>query len=68
MVLKAKRKFSRRRFRIMQARMKQPAMIIPGAMEALKSLAKAAERSGVPEDTGSSSPASESDQWLQRMR
>lgn len=35
----------------MQARMKQPAMIIPGAMEALQSLAKAAEQSGVPKKT-----------------
>jgi len=51
MVLKAKHKFSRKRFRIMQARMKQPAMIIPGAMEALQSLAKAAEQSGVPKKT-----------------
>jgi AhpD family alkylhydroperoxidase len=51
MVLKAKPKFSRRRFRIMQARMKQTAIIIPGAMEALQSLAKAAEQSGVPKKT-----------------
>src|SRR6266702_6836358 len=51
MVLKAKHKFSRKRFRIMQARMKQPAMIIPGAMEALQSLAKAAEQGGVPKKT-----------------
>ncbi len=35
----------------MQARMKHPAMIIPGAMEALQALAKAAERGGVPRKT-----------------
>ena len=35
----------------MQARMKNPAMIIPGAMEALQSLAKAAEQGGVPKRT-----------------
>ena len=35
----------------MEARMKNPAMIIPGAMEALQSLAKAAERGGVPKKT-----------------
>ena len=32
----------------MQARMKQTAIIIPGAMDGLQSLAKAAEQSGVP--------------------
>ena len=31
--------------------MKQTAIIIPGAMEALQSLAKAAEQSGVPKKT-----------------
>jgi AhpD family alkylhydroperoxidase len=51
MVLKAKHQFSRRRIRIMQARMKNPALIIPGAMEALQSLAKAAEQGGVPKKT-----------------
>jgi alkylhydroperoxidase family enzyme len=35
----------------MQARMKNPAMIIPGAMEALQALAKAAEQGGVPKKT-----------------
>jgi AhpD family alkylhydroperoxidase len=35
----------------MQARMKHPAMIIPGAMEALQDLAKAAEQGGVPKQT-----------------
>ena len=35
----------------MQARMKNPAMIIPGAMEALQGLEKAAEQSGVPKKT-----------------
>jgi alkylhydroperoxidase family enzyme len=35
----------------MQARLKHPAMIIPGAMEALQSLAKAAEQGGVPKKT-----------------
>ena len=35
----------------MQARMKHPAMILPGAMEALQSLAKAAEQGGVPKRT-----------------
>ena len=31
----------------MQARMKNPALIIPGALEALQALAKAAEKGGV---------------------
>ena len=35
----------------MQARMKNPAMIIPGAMEALQNLAKASEQGGVPKKT-----------------
>jgi alkylhydroperoxidase family enzyme len=35
----------------MQARMKNPALIIPGAMDALQSLAKAAEQGGVPKKT-----------------
>ena len=35
----------------MQARMKHPAMIIPGAMEALQALSKAAEKGGVPKRT-----------------
>ncbi len=35
----------------MQARMKNPALIIPGAMEALQNLAKAAEQGGVPKKT-----------------
>ena len=35
----------------MQARMKNPAMIIPGAMDALQALAKASRRGGVPERT-----------------
>jgi alkylhydroperoxidase family enzyme len=35
----------------MQARMKNPAMIIRGAMEALQSLAKAAEQGGIPKKT-----------------
>ena len=35
----------------MQARMKNPAMIIPGAMEGLQSLVRAAEQSGVPKKT-----------------
>ena len=35
----------------MQARMKNPAMIIPGAMEALQDLAKASEQGGVPKKT-----------------
>jgi AhpD family alkylhydroperoxidase len=42
---------SRRRPTIMQARMKNPAMIIPGAMEALQALAKATEQGGVPKKT-----------------
>jgi AhpD family alkylhydroperoxidase len=36
---------------LMQARMKNPAMIIPGAMEALQALAKATEQGGVPKKT-----------------
>src|SRR5215475_4757047 len=35
----------------MQARMKNPVMILPGAMEAIQSLAKAAELGGVPKKT-----------------
>ena len=35
----------------MQARMKNPAMIIPGAMQAMQALAAAAEKSGVPQRT-----------------
>src|SRR5580700_2009492 len=37
-----------RRTEIMQARMKNPAMVIPEAMKALQGLAKSAERGGVP--------------------
>jgi len=33
----------------MQARMKNPVMIIPGAMEALQAVSKAAEKSGLPQ-------------------
>lgn len=36
---------------VMQARMKNPAMIVPGAMEALQNLAKASEQGGVPKKT-----------------
>src|SRR5262245_20837367 len=32
----------------MQARMKNPAMIVPGAMQSLQALAKSAEQGGVP--------------------
>ncbi len=35
----------------MQARMKNPAMIVPGAMQSLLALAKAAEQGGVPKRT-----------------
>lgn len=35
----------------MQARIKNPALIIPGAMEALQSMAKAVEQGGVPKKT-----------------
>src|SRR5262249_61001456 len=35
----------------MQARMKNPAMIVPGAMEALQALGKATEQSGLPART-----------------
>src|SRR5437667_726771 len=35
----------------MQARMKNPAMIIPGAMEALQALAKSAQQAGVSQRT-----------------
>ena len=35
----------------MQARMKNPAMIVPGAMEALQALAKASEKGGLPART-----------------
>lgn len=33
----------------MQSRMKHPAMIVPGAMEALQAVSKACEKSGVPQ-------------------
>lgn len=33
---------------MIQARMKNPAMIVPGAMQALQALAKSAEQGGVP--------------------
>jgi AhpD family alkylhydroperoxidase len=36
---------------IMKARMSNPAMIIPGAMQALQALAKSAEQDGVPQQT-----------------
>jgi AhpD family alkylhydroperoxidase len=36
---------------IMQARMKNPAMIVPEAMHALQALAKSAEQGGVPSRT-----------------
>jgi len=36
---------------VMQARMKNPAMIISGAMEALQNLARASEQGGVPKKT-----------------
>lgn len=35
----------------MQSRMKNPAMILPGAMEAMQALAKSAEKGGVPKRT-----------------
>ncbi len=35
----------------MQARMKNPAMILPGAMQAVQALGKSAEQGGVPEQT-----------------
>ena len=35
----------------MQARMKNPVMVLPGAMEALQALAKSAEKGGVPKRT-----------------
>ena len=35
----------------MQARMKNPALIVPGALEALQALAKTAQKSGVPKRT-----------------
>src|ERR1700732_179918 len=41
---------SRRRI-IMQARMKNPAMIVPGAMQALQALGKSAVQAGVPSRT-----------------
>ncbi|HEX3354343.1 MAG TPA: hypothetical protein VHS34_16100 [Terriglobales bacterium] len=39
---------SRKGDSVMQARMKNPALIIPGAMEALQDMAKASEQGGVP--------------------
>src|SRR5262249_11476646 len=36
---------------IMQARMKNPALIVPGALEALQTLAKTAQKSGLPKRT-----------------
>jgi hypothetical protein len=53
----------------MQARMKQTGIIIPGAIEALQSLAKAAEQSGVPKKTLDLIHVRAShNQRLQRMR
>jgi hypothetical protein len=53
----------------MQARMKNPALIIPDAMQVLLALNTATEKGGVPSTTlGARSLASQPDQWLQRMR
>jgi hypothetical protein len=52
----------------MQARMKNPAMIIPGAMEALQVWQKLPSRGRAEEDARSCSPAGKPDQRLQRMR
>src|SRR5436309_6388715 len=43
--------FVTRRLTIMQARMKNPAMIVPDAMQALQALGKTAEQGGVPPRT-----------------
>src|SRR5438034_5699458 len=43
--------FVTRRLTIMQARMKNPAMIVPDAMQALQALGKTAEQDGVPPRT-----------------
>jgi AhpD family alkylhydroperoxidase len=51
MVRKSKSQVLNEEIHGMQARMKHPAMIVPGAMEALQSLAKAAEQGGVPKKT-----------------
>jgi AhpD family alkylhydroperoxidase len=44
-------KHERRRLKIMQARLKQAAMMIPGAIEHLQALAKDVEKGGVPKKT-----------------
>jgi AhpD family alkylhydroperoxidase len=43
--------FAKKEIDNMQARMKNPAMIVPGSMEALQALAKATEKGGVPKST-----------------
>ena len=48
----------------MRARMKNPAMVLPGAMEALQALGEAVTRGACRGDAGACPPASESDQWL----
>jgi AhpD family alkylhydroperoxidase len=44
-------RFSPRRRKTMQARMKHPAMIVPDAMQALRALGAASRKGGVPERT-----------------
>jgi AhpD family alkylhydroperoxidase len=48
MVVTDKSKLCEKEIYFMQARMSNPAMIIPGAMQALQALAKSAEQGGVP--------------------
>jgi alkylhydroperoxidase family enzyme len=51
MVVKSKSRILEKEDDSMQARMKNPALIVPGAMEAFQNLAKAAEQGGVPRET-----------------
>src|SRR6266403_3849685 len=51
MVMKLKIQVLNKGDSVMQARMKNPAMIISGAMEALQNLARASEQGGVPKKT-----------------
>jgi hypothetical protein len=69
MVKKKTNPGDKRRWILMQARMTNPAMIVPEAMQALQALGKSAEQLGVRSPTlGLTAPAREPDQWLQRLR
>jgi hypothetical protein len=52
----------------MQSRMKNPAMILPDALQALLALSKAAEKRRTIHNAQTRPPARQPDQWLQRLR